>query len=171
MDATTERVAVEREIEIAASAETVWSYLVDPEKITRWWGTDAELDPRGGGAWRVEISGQRIARGELLEIDPPRRLVYSFGWEPGPNGIPNLLPPGSSVVEFDLIPTASGTTVRVVHRDVPGAEAARAHGAGWQHYLERLAIAASGGDPGLDPWATGEMYTWPTASRRAPAGP
>jgi hypothetical protein len=71
MDATTERVAVEREIEIAASAETVWSYLVDPEKITRWWGTDAELDPRGGGAWRVEISGQRIARGELLEIDDP----------------------------------------------------------------------------------------------------
>jgi uncharacterized protein YndB with AHSA1/START domain len=157
METTTERVAVEREIEIAAPPETVWSYLVDPEKITRWWGSDAVLEPRSGGAWRVEISGRNIARGEVLEIDPPRRLVYSFGWEVGGNGLPELLPPGSSVVEIALIPTASGTTVRLVHRDVPAGEPADAHGAGWQHYLGRLATAAGGGDPGPDPWATGEM--------------
>jgi len=157
METTTERVAVEREIDIAASAETVWSFLVDPEKITRWWGSRAELDPKPGGAWRVEISGRNIARGEVLEVDPPSRLVYSFGWETAGNGLSDALPPGSSVVEFNLIPTAAGTTVRLVHRDVPGGELASSHGAGWQHYLARLALSATGADPGPDPWATGEM--------------
>jgi uncharacterized protein YndB with AHSA1/START domain len=154
---TTERVAVERKVDIAASPETVWSFLVDPDKITRWWGTRAEFHPTSGEGWRVEIAGRNVARGEILEADPPRRLVYTFGWEAGGNGLPELLPSGSSVVEFDLIPTATGTTVRLVHREIPGGELASSHAAGWQHYLGRLAIAAVDGDPGPDPWATGEM--------------
>ena len=54
MDATTESVSVEREIAIAASPETVWQFLVDPEKATRWMGMTATFDPRPGGIYRVE---------------------------------------------------------------------------------------------------------------------
>ena len=57
----------------------------------------------------------------------------------------------------ELVPAGEGTTVRFVHRDLPNAEAAESHTHGWDHYLERLAIAAAGGDPGADPWLSGAM--------------
>jgi hypothetical protein len=46
MEATTETTSVEREIAIAASPETVWQFLVDPDKSTRWMGQTASFDPR-----------------------------------------------------------------------------------------------------------------------------
>jgi len=49
MEATTETTSVEREIAIAASPETVWQFLVDPEKAVRWMGQTASFDPRPGG--------------------------------------------------------------------------------------------------------------------------
>jgi uncharacterized protein YndB with AHSA1/START domain len=54
MEASTET-AVRREIAIAASPETVWEFLVQPEKATRWMGQAAALDPRPGGEYRVEV--------------------------------------------------------------------------------------------------------------------
>jgi uncharacterized protein YndB with AHSA1/START domain len=52
MDATTETTAVERELAIDASPETVWDFLVDAEKATRWMGLTASLDPQPGGEYR-----------------------------------------------------------------------------------------------------------------------
>ena len=75
MDATTETMAVERELEIAASPETVWQFLVDPEKATRWIGNGARLDPRPGGEYRCAVIPGHTAAGEFVEVDPPRRLV------------------------------------------------------------------------------------------------
>jgi uncharacterized protein YndB with AHSA1/START domain len=83
---------VEREIRIAARPETVFDFFVDPEKMVRWKGRRAELDPRPGGVYRVDINDQAIARGEYVEIDAPNRVVFTWGWEG--NGIP--VPPGSS---------------------------------------------------------------------------
>ena len=51
MDATTESTTVERTISIAATPQTVWEFFVDPEKLTRWKGMKADLDPRPGGAY------------------------------------------------------------------------------------------------------------------------
>ena len=48
MEQTTEQVTIERELEIAASPEMVWAFLVDPEKALRWMGVSARLDPRPG---------------------------------------------------------------------------------------------------------------------------
>jgi uncharacterized protein YndB with AHSA1/START domain len=100
---------------------------------------------------RIVVTPASIASGEVVELDPPRRLVYTFGWEVGGAG-PDLVPPGSSTVEIELIPSGAGTTLRLVHRELP-APAASAHGEGWDHYLGRLVVAAPGGDPGPDPWA------------------
>src|SRR5262249_4206393 len=92
-----------------------------------------------------------IASGEFVEVDPPRRLVYTWGWAEGGGG-PELVPPGSSTVEIELEPTETGTTLTLVHRGLPSEEAAQAHGQGWDTYLPRLAVVAQGGDPGPDPW-------------------
>ena len=156
MDATAETTSVERTISIAARPETVWEFLVDPEKATRWMGTSATIEARPGGEYRCEVLPGHIARGQYVELDPPRRLVFTWGWEKG-GGEDSVVRPGSSTIEIELTPEGEGTRLRFVHRDLPSAEAAESHGHGWDHYLPRLAIAASGGDPGEDPWLTQGM--------------
>jgi uncharacterized protein YndB with AHSA1/START domain len=156
MESATETTTIAREIAIAASPDTVWQFLVDPDKATRWMGQVAELDPRPGGLYRVAVVPGYTARGEFVELDPPHRLVQTWGWEPGEDG-PNPVPPGSSTIEIELVPEGEGTLLRFTHRDLPDAAATESHAHGWDHYLGRLAIAAPGGDPGPDPWQTGEM--------------
>jgi uncharacterized protein YndB with AHSA1/START domain len=79
------------------------------------------------------------------EVVPVHRLAYSFGWEGS-----ELVPPGSSLVEIDLIDQDGGTLLRITHTGLPNAEQSVSHGQGWAHYLARLATAAAGGDPGPD---------------------
>jgi uncharacterized protein YndB with AHSA1/START domain len=155
MSTAAQTTIVERELTIDASPETVWQFLVDPEKATRWMGTSATLDAQPGGVYRVDVIPGNIAVGEFVEVDPPRRLVFTWGWEPG--GVDTAVPSGSSVVEFELTPSGDGTTLRFRHRDLPSADAAASHAHGWDHYLARLAIAARGDDPGEDPWLSGNM--------------
>jgi uncharacterized protein YndB with AHSA1/START domain len=156
MESTAEKVSLEREVAIAASPETVWEFLVDADKATRWMGQSASFDARPGGEYRSEVIPGHTARGEFVEVDAPRRLVFTWGWEPGKDG-PNPVPPGSSTIEIELTPQGEGTLLRFTHRDLPSAEAAESHGHGWDHYLERLQVEASGGDAGADPWLTGDM--------------
>jgi uncharacterized protein YndB with AHSA1/START domain len=153
MTETTTQTAVERELTIAASPETVWQFLVDPEKSTRWMGLTASFEPRPGGLYRVEVIPGHVAMGEFVELDPPRRLVFTWGWEAGSG---SKVEPGSTTVEIDLEPDGDGTTLRFRHL-LPDAEAAESHAHGWDHYFERLAVVAGGGDPGVDPWISGEM--------------
>ncbi len=155
MEATSETLAVERELAIDASPETVWQFLVDPDTATRWMGQTASFDARPGGEYRVGVIPGHTASGEFVELDPPRRLVFTWGWEPGEDG-PNPVPPGSTTVEIELVPSGDGTTLRFSHR-LRTPEAAESHAHGWDHYLERLAVVARGGDPGPDPWISGEM--------------
>ena len=156
MERTAEKVSLEREVTIAASPETVWEFLVDPVKAARWMGQQWVSDVRPGGAYRCDVIPGHTAVGEFVEIDAPHRLVYTWGWEPGEAG-PNPVPSGSSTVEIELVPDGDRTLLRFTHRDLPTDEAAESHGHGWDHYLERLVIAAPGGDPGADPWLSGEM--------------
>jgi len=147
VESTTERLAVTRELLIDASPETVWEFLVDPEKIVRWKGMNAVLQLWAGGAYRVEVLPKNVAVGEVVECDPPRRLVHTWGWEGDDN-----VPPGSTTVEYELVPDGSGTRLLFTHRDLPSKESAESHTQGWDHYLPRLSAAASGDDPGRDPW-------------------
>jgi uncharacterized protein YndB with AHSA1/START domain len=144
---------LEREVAIAASPETVWEFLVDPIKATRWMGQECTFDARPGGVYRCAVIPGHTASGQFVELDPPRRLVFTWGWEPGAEGA-NPVPPGSSTIEIELVPDGDGTRLRFTHGDLPSAEAADSHGHGWDHYLERLQVAAGGGDPGEDPWIT-----------------
>lgn len=147
METTTDATVVRREISIEARPETVWQFLVDPDKATRWMGGAATLDPRPGGEYRVEVLSGNIASGEFVELDPPRRAVWTWGWEAGVSSVG----PGESTVEVELVPAGDGTTLQLTHT-LRSADEAERHGVGWDHYLPRLAIAATGGDPGRDPW-------------------
>jgi uncharacterized protein YndB with AHSA1/START domain len=154
MDVTAETTAIEREISIAASPETVWGFLVDPMKATRWMGQEASFDPRPGGEYRVKVVDE-TAVGEFVELDPPRRLVFTWGWDPGT--IVGVAP-GSSTVEIELVPEGDGSTMlRFRHTGLPTEDAVQRHGHGWDHYLPRLQTAAQGDDPGRDPWLDGPM--------------
>jgi uncharacterized protein YndB with AHSA1/START domain len=142
--------AVEVAVKIAASPETVYDFFTDPDKMIQWMGRDADLDPRPGGAMRCDINGRDVASGRFVELDPPNRIVFTWGWEPEDS----VTRPGSSTVDVALQPEGDGTLVTLTHRDLPTAEAREAHSHGWNHYLERLATVATGADPGADPWAT-----------------
>jgi uncharacterized protein YndB with AHSA1/START domain len=143
---------VKREIQIEAPPETVFRYFVDPERLERWIGKALTVDVRPGGEMRVLIAGQHVSSGQFVEIDPPRRLVYTMGWDE-PN---HPIPPGSTRVEIDLTAVGDGTLLQFRHTGLPQ-DAVDDHAGGWTHYLNRLAIAAPGGDPGPDSNATGQQ--------------
>jgi len=138
---------VRRETHISAPPAAVFALLTDPEKILRWMGTEAEVAAQPGGLYLVNVTGTRRARGSFREVVPVHRLAYSFGWDDD-----ETVPPGSSLIEIDLIEEPSGTLLRLTHTGLPNAEQCTGHAEGWDHYLGRLAELASGGDPGPDPW-------------------
>lgn len=142
-----EALVVRRETQIPAPPAAVFALLTDPEKILRWMGTEADTKAEPGGLYLVNVTGARFARGAFREVVPVHRLAYSFGWEGS-----DIVPPGSSLIEIDLIEQPPGTLLRLTQTGLPSAEQCAGHAEGWAHYLERLGQVASGRDPGPDPW-------------------
>ena len=122
--------------------EDVFAFLTDAERYAKWMGRAAELDARPGGIYRVEMDGHTVALGEYVTVEPPRRLVFTWGWVGNPD-----VPPGSTTVEIELTPTKDGTTLVLRHTGLPDGSTAAMHREGWVLYLGRLAVAASGGTP------------------------
>ena len=139
---------VEREIRIDAPPETVFLFFTDPEKLVRWLGVGATLDPRPGGVFNVNTITDYSLAGEYVAVEPYSRIVFTWGY----GDFPGREPPTPRVEHRGgrLVPDGESTIVRLRHR-VP-AELADFHTMGWEHYLGRLAVAATGGDPGPDPF-------------------
>jgi uncharacterized protein YndB with AHSA1/START domain len=145
----TDALFVRREIQIAAPPATVFAFLTDPEKIVSWMGAEATTEAQPGGLYLIKDVGRpgNVARGAFREVVPVHRLAYSFGWE----GNGDRPPPGSSLVEIDLIEQDPGTLLRMTHSGLANEAQCASHNRGWAHYLGRLAMAAAGRDPGVDP--------------------
>jgi len=139
-----------REVVVGATPATIFPFLTDPELHVRWMGTGAELDPRVGGVYRVLVQGRHPGVGEFLEVVPDRKVVFTFGWDEPDHPIPA----GSTEVEITLTPDGEKTRVRLVHRGLPD-DAVGDHTQGWDHYLDRLAVVAAGGEVGPDAPAEG----------------
>jgi uncharacterized protein YndB with AHSA1/START domain len=133
---------------IRAPARIVYELLTDAQAFTEWMAVEAELEPWHGGKVRWRHANGDVCQGRFLELEPNRRLVFTYGWERADIGIPS----GSTTVEIDLTEADGVTTLHLVHRGL-SAPASDAHAVGWRHYLDRLAVRAQGGDPGPDPWA------------------
>ena len=134
-------IVVEQRIE--ARPSVVYAYLTETSRWKRWQGVDATLDPQVGGIFSVLMANGANARGQFVELVPDR-VVFTWGWI----GYENL-PPGSSTVEIELRPDGDATVLVLRHRDLPEEELPMQR-MGWEHYLPRLAVAATGGDPGVD---------------------
>jgi len=149
-DATLPEGVIEVERRIAAPPEVVFSYFTDAERYRIWQGVEAELDPRPGGVFRVRMTNRSryFASGAFEEVDPPRRLVFTWGFE-GVDG----LPPGTTTVEVLLEPDGDGTLLRLRHSGLMNETMCLFHGWGWGVTLDRLLVAAEGGDPGPYPHA------------------
>ena len=93
----------------------------------------AEVEPWVGGRLRVTMIGdgtQIEHTGEYRELDPPRRLVFT--WQSPYTG------PEPSVVTVELVPDRDGTELTLVHAFLPTGTGA-SHQGGWNTILDRLA--------------------------------
>lgn len=138
--------AVEVSMHIAAQPETVFPYFTDPGRYVQWMGAGAVLEPVPGGGYHVLMRDGVQAAGEFVEIDPPHRLVFTWGWTHDP-----ALPPGTTRVIVTLQPERGGTRLVLRHHGLPDDGQRDHHRNGWQLYLDRLHLRILGSDPGPDP--------------------
>ena len=147
-------VTVERWVD--ATPDTVFAFFTDPGRWLSWQGVTAELDPRPGGTFRMNVRGDGYAAGEFVLIDPCERIVLTWGWEDEALGVP----PGSSTIEVTFAADRGGTLVRLRHAGLPP-EGLAPHREGWEHYISRLAGRAAGGDPVPDPALVTPAFAFP----------
>jgi uncharacterized protein YndB with AHSA1/START domain len=133
---------VEQVVRIAATPETVWSFWTEPERLREWWGTATDVVAQPGGDYRIVMDTGLVMRGAFVELDPPHRLVFTFGWEGNAPG--DALAPGSTRVEVTLRADGDDTELVLRHTDMPATHAPD-HAQGWQHFVgERLVAVAAG---------------------------
>ena len=88
---------LERSILIRASRETVFRFFSDSSRWASWWGKGSTIDPRPGGAVHIHFpEGTKVA-GEVLDVSPPERVVFTYGFVGG-----QPIPPGASRVTIRL---------------------------------------------------------------------
>ena len=143
----TDPITFERVID--ATPEEAFALFTEPERLRRWQAVSAAVDLRVGGEYRLTVTPGHIASGTFTEVEPGKRVVYTWGWV----GADSPAPGGSTIV-VELEPSGDKTLVRLTHQGLTADQAA-GHAEGWTHFLDRLSVAASSGDAGLDPWATG----------------
>jgi uncharacterized protein YndB with AHSA1/START domain len=129
---------VELRVRLDASPDEVFLYLTEPARYVLWQGVKAELDPHPGGVYRVWMDADTVASGEFVEVEPSRRVVFTWGWEGN-----EAVPPGSTSVEVTLEADGDGTLLSLRHSGLPDGEAAALHEQGWRHFTARLASTTS----------------------------
>lgn len=139
--------ALEMTETIAAPRDLVFAYFTDPARYAQWMGVEARLDPRPDGVYLVHMDGAEVvAEGRFVQVEPPERVVFTFGWRGSPT-----VPPGSTRVEITLTEHDGQTLLHLRHSGLPDPEAVSQHGEGWARYVARLGIVATGGEPGPEP--------------------
>ncbi len=118
-------------VRIAAPARAVFPYLVDPALVVEWIGEWADLAPVPGGTFALDINKTPV-RGEYVEVDPPHRVVFTWGVAGR-----DSMPPGSTTVEIVLTEVGGETLVELFHRGLPEAERP-SHLDGWTEKLGQL---------------------------------
>lgn len=125
------------DVQVNASPERVWQALTDPEFTQQYYfNTRVESDWKRGSPVRYRNpQGKVDLEGEVLEHEPPRRLVTTFkpAWAPGMSGIP------PSTVTWEVQQNGAGSRLVLTHSGFdwasPGAD--MVHGA-WQQTMTGL---------------------------------
>ena len=139
---------------IRTTPEKLWQALIDPEFTRQYWvGTWQESEWKQGATWRIMIPDGRVAdSGELLEIDPPKRLVLSWRNE----FQPALHAEGYSRLTYELEAVGESVKLTVIHEmDKPESKLIGAVSNGWPHLLASLKSLLETGE------SLPETRTWP----------
>lgn len=135
-----------KSVVLPVGVDEAFTLITDPERLRRWKAVTARVDLRVGGEYRFTINPGHVARGTYRVVEPGRRVVFGWGWDGD-----DALPPDTSTVTISVEPTDGGTLVTLTHEGLT-AEQEASHQVGWDHYLDRLTLAATNGDAGLDEW-------------------
>jgi uncharacterized protein YndB with AHSA1/START domain len=137
----------------AAPAERVFEAFTNEEVMRRWWHVrphwdtpEARVDLRVGGEVRVRMYDPDKdtiygGRGSYTEIDPPRRLAFTWVWD----DVRENDQPVETKIEIDFTETEGATKVRFTHRDLWAEEAVSDHEDGWSGCLDNLALVLESG--------------------------
>ncbi|MGH9381303.1 MAG: SRPBCC family protein [Thermoanaerobaculia bacterium] len=139
---------------IRTTPEKLWQALIDPEFTRRYWvETWQESDWEPGASWRLMIPDGRIGdSGEVLEIDPHRRLVLSWRVE----FMPELRAEGHSRVTFELEPVGESVKLTLIQEiERPDSKQVEEMSRGWPHLFASLKSLLETGEP------LGETRRWP----------
>src|SRR6202043_2187402 len=99
---------LERTVVIKAKPETVFRFFTDSARWASWWGAGSTIDAQPGGKVYIRHPNAVEALGEVLEVRPPERIVFSYGFVSG-----KPMPPGSSRVTIRLEPDEDGTRLHL----------------------------------------------------------
>ncbi len=134
------RAPIVQERDLRASPEAVFRAWSDPARLSGWLcpaegmrPASVELDFRVGGAFRIVMHGAERDYGQTgvyLEIDPPKRLVFTWVSDFVPEAV------AATRVTVSLEPAGSGTRLRLVHDELPDSDTYDGHAAGWSRILD-----------------------------------
>jgi uncharacterized protein YndB with AHSA1/START domain len=128
--------SLERSIFIGAPPALVFSFFQDSALFARWWGAGSSVDPRVGGEVVIRFPNAVVVRGAFLELDPPRKVVFTYGYDDPTKPIA----PGGSTVTVTLQPQTHGTLVTLSHA-LATPEVRDTHVQGWRHQLGQFSAA------------------------------
>ena len=100
---------IERIVEVAHPPARVWAALTTAEGLGAWFGDEATIDLRPGGAARMTWTSGYAAEMRIERVEEP--TVFGFTWHI--NGLPDD-DPRRTYVEFTLEPVGAGTRLTVV---------------------------------------------------------
>ena len=120
---------LDRTVTIRAPRDTVFQFLTETPRWAAWWGAGSTIDARPGGRVHIIYPGGTEVSGEVIAVDPPKQIVFSYGFVKG-----TPIPPGASKVTIRLEADRAGTLVHLTHEFAD--EAVRnEHVQGWRYQL------------------------------------
>lgn len=122
---------------IRTTPEKLWQALIDPEFITQYWfGMTQESAWEKGAVWAMKFpDGRTSDSGEVLEIDPPRKLVLKWrnDWKE------ELTAEGYSKMTYELVQQGDVMKLTILHEiDKPNSKLIEAVNGGWPKIMSNL---------------------------------
>lgn len=108
----------EHEIAIDAPVEAVWRAISEAAEVTRWFVSEAEIEPKVGGTYRVSWGEGMEGVSDITAFEPGRRLRIVHRPMPGSPEMPT----GPIAEEFEIRTEEGKTVLRLVTSGIPGTE-------------------------------------------------
>jgi uncharacterized protein YndB with AHSA1/START domain len=129
---------------IPAPPERVFALWTEPEQLVKWWGPEGyqvpaiAMDVRPGGSWRTTMIGTdgvtRTVSGVYRAIEPPRRLVMTWGWLDDKGGRGH-----ETEITVTFAPAPGGTKLVLLQKEFATKSERDGHNVGWSSSFDKLA--------------------------------